>query len=64
MADETLEEALERITKEPLRTRVDNTEIENHRLPDMLAAMKYLASINAVKTGGIVWKKIKGGTPV
>jgi hypothetical protein len=37
----------------PKRAKGDNTEMEQHSLPDQIAADKYLASKNATKRKGL-----------
>lgn len=48
----------------PARARGDSTEVQQHSLPDQIAADKYLASKNAIGSGkkmGIKFLRIKAG---
>ena len=62
---EDLEDAIKTNAAGPKRARGDSSEMEQHSLPDQIAADRYVASKNAVKKkglGAIVRKLVPPGT--
>lgn len=53
MAEQKTDSTISDAAQNPKRTAVDGTEVEQHSLPDQIAADRYLASKKASKLKGL-----------
>jgi hypothetical protein len=63
---ESLDNTISENASGPAKASGDGTSMEQHPLPDQIAADKYLSGKDAVKKPGrgLLWSKINHGSPV